>query len=296
MDWNDLRYVLAVHRLGSLARAAAELGVTKATASRRIAALEEALGAAVVDRQSSGMVLTDLGRLAVRAAEQMDSAARVLDGETRARAEDASGVVRLTTPPWIAERLLIPALPTLRGRHPELELRLLGTHELLDVAKRAADVALRNVLPTEGALLCQRVGELAGCVYGSAPYLQLRGKPISREDLVAHDLLAYEGMGGMPGFEWLRDEPFRDRVVFRAGDPAGLASAIRSGLGLGAIPCLLGEADAALERVEPLGVGFSPLYVVYAEELCDSARIRATVRFLIDVLRANEAMLMGRAR
>src|SRR5258708_2040129 len=70
MDWNALRYLLAVHRHGSLARAAKELKVTKATASRRLAALERSLGVPLVQRKPAGLVLTEAGRDAIAAAER----------------------------------------------------------------------------------------------------------------------------------------------------------------------------------------------------------------------------------
>ena len=103
MDWNDLRYLLAVHRAGSLARAAASLGVTKATASRRLAELEDALGVALVDRAPEGMTVTAAGLAVVRAAEVMDAAAsRIRDDLAVAADDEVVGVVRLTIAPWLA--------------------------------------------------------------------------------------------------------------------------------------------------------------------------------------------------
>lgn len=294
MDWNDLRYLLALHRRGSLARAAADLGVTKATVSRRLDALEAALGGPVAQRHASGLVLTELGKEAVRTAEAMELAARTLERSLAPRTDDVSGVVRFTAPPWLAERLIIPALSALRERHPALEVRLIGTNDVLDLANRAADLALRNVVPAAGPLVCKRTGELAGCMYGSDLYLDRRGTPKTRDELLQHDLVAYEGRGGMPGFEWLADAPYRDHVVFRAGDPVGLSSAIASGLGIGAIPCVVGETQPGLRRLDALGVGFSPLYLVTHEELRDVQRIRVVMQLVADVLRANESVLMGR--
>lgn len=293
VDWNDLRYLLAIGRRGSLARAAAELGVTKATVSRRIDALEEALGATLIERATSGWSLSDAGRRVVRTATEVEAACVALERDLARTDESVEGVVRFTAPPWIAERLVIPAMPGLRARHPDLDLRVLGSHELLDLAARAADLALRNVIPTHGPLLVRRVGELAGCVYGSSLYLEHRGFPRDRPALLQHDLVGYEGMGGMPGFEWIREAPFAARVVFRASDPVGLASAIAAGLGLGAIPCLIGETTPNLVRVESLGVGFSPLYLVTHEDLAGSARARAVTQFVLEVMRANEGVLLG---
>ena len=73
--------------------------------------------------------------------------------------------MKLTLAPWLAERLVIPAVPRLRAEHPHLDLRIVTSHEIVDVAAAEADLALRNVRPTTGALVCRRVG---GCVYASA--------------------------------------------------------------------------------------------------------------------------------
>jgi molybdate transport repressor ModE-like protein len=294
MDWNDIRYLLALSRRGSLAKAAVDLGVTKATASRRLDALEEALGTTLVERRAAGFVLTEAGADAVRAGEEMERAAATLRERVAARRDDVpSGVVRLTAPPWLADKLIIPALPRFRERYPELEVRLLESNRMLDMVEREADLALRNVIPASGPLFAQRVGELAGCIYGSDLYLARRGEPRSREDLLEHDLVAYEMIGGMPGFEWIADPSFASRVAFRAVDPAGLCAAIGSGLGLGAIPCVLGETDGRLRRIEALGVGYSPLYLVAHEEMRDVARVKAVRQLVGEVLRENVDVLMG---
>lgn len=295
MDWNDLRYLLAIHRCGSLARAATHLGVTKATVSRRIAALEEALGCSIVERTPEGMLVTAAGLPAVRAAEAMDAAAaRVRDDVAAAASDEVEGVIKFTLPPWLAERLVIPAVPRIRAAYPRLDLRIVTSHDIVDIAARDADLALRNVRPTAGALVCSRVGELAGCVYASALYLERRGTPADRPALRDHDLLVYDGMKGMPGFEWLADPEWQRRVVFRAGDPPGLTSAAASGLGLAALPCILGETEPSLRRVDALGVGYSPLYLVTREELQHAPRLRAVWQLVTEVLRENESILMGR--
>jgi DNA-binding transcriptional LysR family regulator len=293
MDWNDLRYLLAVHESGSLAKAATALGVTKSTVSRRLAALDEALGTRLTVRDTAGVTMTEAGLGAIPAAQAMQQAVLSLS-EVMLEHEHVPGVVRVTAPPWLAERLLIPAVPTLRSSHPELDVRIVGSHELVDMSTGQMDIALRNVIPSSGPLVCRRVGELAGCVYGSELYLERRGAPRRRDDLESHDLLAYEGMAGMPGFEWIRDEHWATHIVFRAGDPVGLTSAIAAGLGLGAVPCILGETSPTLRRIESLGVGFSPLYVITHERNHAAPRIRAVIQFLEEVLRNNVGVLMGR--
>src|SRR4030095_8394359 len=114
-------------------------------------------------REPAGVTLAEAGRGAVLAAETMEHAVRSLSETLRERAH-VPGVVRVTAPPWLAERLLIPAVPALRSTHPELEVRIVGSHELVDMSTGQMDIALRNVIPSSGPLVCRRVGELAGCV------------------------------------------------------------------------------------------------------------------------------------
>src|SRR5689334_8785319 len=158
MDWNDLRYLLAVHRGGSLAGAAKALGVTKATASRRLAALEEALGTELVARTPDGLTLTEAGRIALSSAEEMARIAAAIESRL-GNAEDGAvrGTVRLTAPQWLAERLLLSELPALRAQHPGLEVQLLGTNAVLDLTRLEADLALRNVKPTHLSLVARKV-------------------------------------------------------------------------------------------------------------------------------------------
>jgi DNA-binding transcriptional LysR family regulator len=121
MDWNDLRYLLAVERQGSLAAAAKELKVTKATVSRRLAALEQALGTRIAERCPDGLTLTAAGREALAAAQRIEASLGSLEASLDARTDESpTGIVRLTAPQWLAARILIPALAELSRRLPSL--------------------------------------------------------------------------------------------------------------------------------------------------------------------------------
>jgi DNA-binding transcriptional LysR family regulator len=95
----------------------------------------------------------------------------------------------------------------------------------------------------------------------------------------------------MPGFEWLRDAPLSLRIVFRANDPVGLRSAAAAGLGLAALPAILGDEEPALERLEVLGAGSTDMFLVMPEALKESAGVRVVSDFIDGVLRQQYARL-----
>jgi molybdate transport repressor ModE-like protein len=294
MDWNDLRYLLAVHRHGSLARAAKELKVTKATASRRLAALEKSLGTRLVERKPAGLHLTEAGRDTLSAAERVDATLGSLK-DLLSLKDDARprGTVRLTAPQWIAARFVIPALPELSKQYPELDVQFVGTNQILNLAQREADVAIRNVRPKHKSLAARKVIALGGCVYASKLYVERRGLPRSPGNLEGHDVLVYETLGGMPGFEWMRDAPHGGRIAFRANDPEALVGAATAGLGLCAVPCLLGDPENALARVTSLGFSRCDLFLVTHTEISKTPRVRAVTDFIARLLTENRAEIEG---
>jgi molybdate transport repressor ModE-like protein len=284
LDWNDLRYLLAMHRHGSLARAAKAVGVTKATMSRRLTGLEEALGTRLFDRKPGGATLTAAGREVVATAEDIDQSARSLEGRLAAAIDGKpSGTVRLTAPQWLAARFLIPFLPDLKKTYPTLDVQLVGTNQVLNLAQHEADLAIRNVRPSQASLTSRKIVELRGCVYASKLYLERKGTPTARDALGGHDLLVYEGLGGMPGFEWMR-EPGHGTIAFRANDPEALVSAATAGLGLAAVPCFLGDAQPSLMRVRALGFGRCDLLIVAHEQLRRTPRVRVVSDFIAELL------------
>lgn len=294
MDWNDLRYLLAIERHGSLASAAKALKVTKATVSRRLAALEEALGTRVAERKPDGLALTAAGREALAAAQEIEKSLGALS-ERVAGALDQSptGTVRLTAPQWLAARLLIPALPELSARYPGLDVQLVGTNQILNLAQREADLAIRNVYPEHKSLVVRKLCELGGSIYGSCLYLDRCGRPTSRDDLSGHEVLVYATLGGMPGFEWLLEAPHGARIAFRANDPEALVGAATAGLGLCAVPCLLGDAEPSLERVPGLGFSQCTIYLVTHQEVRQTARIRVVTDFLVELIERQRSTLEG---
>jgi DNA-binding transcriptional LysR family regulator len=145
VDWNDIRVFRAVARARSLAQGAREAGLDRSTASRRIACLEEALGARLFLRTRQGLRLSPAGeRLAVHA-ERVAAEARALEASAADEARHIGGLVRIATTQALATMLVSEGLLSLRTRHPALEIELLGGNRAVEFARGEADFALRSL-------------------------------------------------------------------------------------------------------------------------------------------------------
>ena len=171
-DWNDLRYFLACARAGSLATAGRSLKVDQTTVGRRLAALEEALGARLFERRPEGFTLTPTAERLLETAQMVEQA--TIDLERRATGADArlEGVVRVATSETLSATFLAGELVALHQAHPEIELQLITGTTSLNLLKREADIALRvGQRPTHQSLIVRRLGAIAWGIFATKEYL-----------------------------------------------------------------------------------------------------------------------------
>ncbi len=281
MEWSDLRHVLAVARAGTLAAAARRLGVNQTTVSRRIAAAETALGVRLFDRVDGVLRPTREGEAAVTRAAQIerevDALARGIGGA------DASpdGVVRLTTVPILANRLLVPALPKLCAAYPLLQVELIAESRNLHLTRREADIAVRLARPEAGTALVRRIGQLDYAVYGPR-----RG--------AADDLpwITYEdGLGHLPQARWIAAQvQSREPAPLRANDAEAILQAVRAGLGKSLLPCLVADDEKGLRRMGNAKAVLSrEIWLLVHRELRNQARIAAVIDWLRGLMPADRA-------
>ena len=145
IDWDDVRYFLAVARSGSVRGAAERLGVNHATVLRRVAQLESRLGARMFEKLPSGYRITGTGEEVLGLAEQMETSSNLLQARVLGRDQAVSGLLRVTMAPTIATHLLMPTIAEFTRVHPEVEVALLTSDEPVSLTNREADVAVRVV-------------------------------------------------------------------------------------------------------------------------------------------------------
>ncbi|MEM9198789.1 MAG: LysR family transcriptional regulator, partial [Pseudomonadota bacterium] len=204
-DWDDLRLVLALARGGGVSAAATALGLDPTTVTRRLARAERRAGAALIARTAQGLRPTEAGRALMQAAERAEAAiqgAQAALGQARGGRTDeragrgASGHVRLTAVPILANRVIVPALPAHLAAHPQLRVELVAEPRNLAVMERETDIALRLARPErELAAKARRIGRLGYAVYAAAGC-----------DPAALPWIGYGGaMAALPQARWIED-------------------------------------------------------------------------------------------
>ncbi len=251
LDWNDLRYVLAVSRHGSTLSAARAMGVNQSTVQRRLAGLESELGCVLFERHKSGYRLTALADQLLPYAESVASAATAFEQRVKSEGLANSISLRLTCPEPIAARLTQSGLiDRFYSQYPDLKIEFVLRDSYVDLSKGEADVALRSGDTEDGDLIGRKIADLIWAIYASRTYLSLARAPKSVGEMAAHPLIGFdEKLRKHRLSVWLERVAPGATYAARSNSVLGLVSAARSGVGIAPLPIALGDAEPDLVRL-----------------------------------------------
>jgi DNA-binding transcriptional LysR family regulator len=278
-SWDDLRFALAVLRHHSFAAAAKALSVDQTTVSRRITRLEERLGSILFERHPGTLSATRAGLDLQEHAEAIESAFHAACASTSGADMSVAGQVLVTAVPWLTNQILVPELPAFLASHPQLNLDLLAEASDLSLLRREADIALRLARPRqEGRAIARKIARVEYGVYAA-------------REKAGHDLpwvIYVNAMDSLPQTRWVADQTGSGETStsnVRINDAETLLSALRAGLGRSFLPCVLGDRDPSLERLDPGADDYSrKLWMLVHPDHRDLARIRATGDWLASTL------------
>jgi DNA-binding transcriptional LysR family regulator len=296
-SWDDLRHFLAVARLGTLAAASRQLGVNQSTVLRRIAQLEESLGARLFDRQPRGYTLTSVGEDMVTLAARVEDDVLALDRAVLGADRELRGTVRITTVDEVLHRVA-PHLKCFCDRYPGITLDVNTELRLFSLTRREADVAIRpGRKPTEPEIIGRKLVGLATGVYASPDYLAGRKRPRRATDLNKHLLIDFgESRANVGTSRWLRKVAPNARVVYRANGMIGQQVAAMAGLGIAVLPRFLGDPSPGLERLFAVrGKSDYSLWLLFHADLRQTARVRAFIDFITEEIEAERSLYEGTA-
>ncbi|MCB9559354.1 MAG: LysR family transcriptional regulator [Kofleriaceae bacterium] len=287
LEWDDLRVLLAIHRTGSFAGAAAGLGLNPTTVGRRLAALEERAETRLFDRTPDGFVLSPAGRDILPRAERIEAEVQGVERELAGADQRLAGPVRITVTEMLVTRFVAPHLARFARAYPDITLEVSCTNAVINLARRDADVALRLARPREPDVISKELAEIALGLYASRGYLEGHGHPDDPErGLAGHTVV---GFASARPFrvenEWFDARTVDARVAMRSDSVSSIYAATAAGLGIGLLPRAVADHDPALVHL-PTETAPRPrvIWQTIHKDLRTSARVRAVTDFLAEIL------------
>ncbi len=235
LDWEELRVFLAVAKASGLSGAARLTGISAPTLGRRMTTLERELNQKLFDRKPSGYVLTEAGRELYAHALEMEAVATGIERWRDGHAERR--VVRISAGAWTS-RFLALHIGRLIRPGEGLALDFLTAAARLDIARRQADIGIRNRAPEEARLSGRRINDVAYAIYRSRDADE-SGEPA---------WIGCIGDGGItPGARWVAAR-HTDAIVVNCTDPRMVVDILHAGTGQAVLPCFVGDSFPALRR------------------------------------------------
>jgi len=293
MNWDDLRFVLAVADAGSLVQAGKRLSVDHSTVGRRVEAAEGALGVRLFTRTPSGYVKTADAERLLPALTGVERAVLQLERQAVAQEDALAGSVRVTSPETLGTHYLAARLGVFAQEHAKLRIELNPAGQVLDLGRREAEVAIRTFKSKQKDLVIRRVAVVRYGLYASRDYLA-RHPLGSPDELRHHRLLSPPREPGEVEAHWLCKlapdvEPHLVSVL-----SAALLEAARAGAGVAALPRYLGEADPTLRHIPMPKPPTTSLYLTVHKDLRQTPRVRAVLDFIVARMKSDATLFTGR--
>jgi DNA-binding transcriptional LysR family regulator len=284
MEWNDLKHFLAVARSGSLSEAARVLKTSPATVGRRIAALEDQLGARLFDRAQTGYALTEIGEAIRHKAEDVEESVLSVEREAFGGDLRATGKVRVATAEDIATFVIAPNLAEFRRSYPGIVLEIVAGWDVVNLTRREADIAIRTVRPTQVDVAIRQIGVWNCAVYVSKDYASKHNLSAELNDFREIEIISWTDESTFRGGDWFVNHARDAPVVFAANSRHIQYAACKAGLGAAILPCLAADHDPSLvQLLPPERVRSIDLWLVAHQDLVRTARVRAVLDFLADI-------------
>jgi DNA-binding transcriptional LysR family regulator len=272
--WELYRSFLAVVHEHSLSGAARKLSLTQPTIGRHIDALEQALGISLFTRSPAGLSATPGAAALVPYAEAMASAASALARVASGEAQEERGAVRITASEMIGAEVLPSVLAAFREAHPRIDVELVLTNRSQDLLRRDADIAVRMVKPTQGALMARKIGVVHLGLHAHARYLKAHGVPRSVQDLRDHALIGFDSVASVRRLPALGVPLTRELFAFRCDSDIAQYAALRAGFGIGICQVALAKRDSLVALLPGVLTFELGIWVVMHKDLKSSRRMR----------------------
>jgi DNA-binding transcriptional LysR family regulator len=276
-----------VAALGTLSAVARERNVPVSQVSRALSRLEKTCGARLLHRSTHGLALTAEGETFLDYCQRIATTLEGLEADFAHKAREASGLVRVAASTVVAQYLLLPSLPRLNQRHPQLRIELDVSDRLVDMARDGIDIAIRSGSDFADTMVTRRIGTLGRGLYAAPSYAAIAGLPMHPGELHAHRLVANSAATQLNRWRFIVDDkPLTLSIegFWRSSDTGMAANMVLEGLGIGRLATLVAEPLVAQQRLvrvlpEMIDEGPVPIYAVTASARQRLPKIRACIDY-----------------
>lgn len=272
-NWEDIRYVLTVARLGSTNAAATELGVTHTTVMRRVAAFELSYGQKIFQKSSTGYKLLPEANPIVRSMESVEEATLALERSIAGADQSPSGQVRIASTDSLSSLILPAIVAKIIRRFPKIEISLLSANLHHDLSRLSADIVVRPTVTLSDDLSGEEVGKLVFAAYGN-------GAPCD-------NWLKMEGaLSASIAAQWMDTNVPQTRLVSGSDSFLALGQLAASGVGKTVLPDFVGNSDPRLVQLDDVKPDISvSIWVATLKEFAHVPRFAQVKKMLISELR-----------
>lgn len=291
MNWDDLKYFLAVSRTGSIRAAAIYLDVNHATVSRRINSFEKNLGQRLFERSQKGYTKTSMGNQIFEDACHLEERLNTVQRKIAGSDLSLSGELRVTMPDVVAQDLLMPWFAEFCSDHPDIEMEIIDSTKAFNLANREADVAFRLCNEPPDYLIGRKLANVHRACYISSGYKE---KMLDEQWLAQQSWIGWNDKMRRPAGKIAR-EYLKLSSKHKIMSATLQASACREGMGVAVLPCFIGDKDASLVRIPPYSSESKyNLWVLRHPDLRDNLKVQTFVNFMSKKLLANADLIEGR--
>ena len=287
MDWDKLKIFHAVADAGNFTKATVILNLSQSAISRQIQSLEKELKTQLFERHARGLSLTENGEYLFKTAREVISKLKDVESTLMDKKDKPSGKLTVTTVVSFGTTWLTPRIQEFMKLNPEMEIELVFDDKELDLSTRQADIGIWARRPKKLNYIQKKLIDIHYHIYGSTKYLEQYGHPKTVSELNKHKFISYGRGAPSPVFnpDWALKLGIKDnkkrKPVMKVNSVYGLLLAVRSGVGLAALPDYITVSVPNIVKVLPQIEGpKTEAYFVYPESLKNTARIIAFRNFL----------------
>jgi len=294
LNWDDMRFFLALCRTHSFVGAANELKVTHSTVARRISALEGSLQTQLFHRTEKGCQITPAGEELLPYAERLESTVITLEESVSGQDNQLSGCIRIGTPDGIGNCYLASRLSRFQINHPSLEVELIPVPMYYSLSKREIDILVTVQRPKAGNFIARKLTNYKLGLFATKNYLENRPEINQRKNLRGHRFIGY-----IDDLLFDQDLRFMDEFypgvtpIFRTSTVIAQLNAVLAGSGIGVIPYFMAHAEKTLVPVLPDKHIERAYWLQVNPDSKQIARVRTTIDFIINEIRSDNNLFLS---